>query len=144
LIPAFFALKTVRRFLFRTVSQTAVNYRGSSLSVGRAGTVHGGDRLPWVKTDLNGVDTDNFAPLTSLDWQVHVYGDAAPEVRTVCEGRKLPLHVFSWRPEVSRTGLLRNAVYLVRPDGYVALANPAGSAIAITSYLDARKLTRKR
>jgi 2-polyprenyl-6-methoxyphenol hydroxylase-like FAD-dependent oxidoreductase len=144
LIPAFFALKTVRRFLFHTVSQTAVNYRESSLSEGRAGKVHGGDRLPWVKTDLNGVDTDNFAPLTSVDWQVHVYGDAAPEVRAVCDGRKLSLRVFPWRPEVSRTGLLRNAVYLVRPDGYVALADPAGSAIAITSYLDARGLTQMR
>jgi len=144
LIPAFFTLKTVRRFLFRTVSQTAVNYRGSSLSEGRAGTVHGGDRLPWVKTDLNGVDTDNFVPLTSVDWQVHVYGDAAPEVRAVCDGRKLPLHVFPWRPEVSRTGLLRNGIYLVRPDGYVALADPAGSATAITSYLDARELTQMR
>jgi hypothetical protein len=29
----------------------------------------------------------------------------------------------------------------VRPDGYVALADPAGSASAIASYLDARKLT---
>jgi 2-polyprenyl-6-methoxyphenol hydroxylase-like FAD-dependent oxidoreductase len=144
LIPAFFALKTVRRFLFRTVSQTAVNYRGSSLSEGRAGTVHGGDRLPWVKTDVNGVNTDNFAPLTSVDWQVHVYGDAPPGVQAVCDGRKLPLHVFPWRPELSRTGLLRNAVYLVRPDGYVALADPAGSAIAITSYLDARELTQMR
>ncbi len=48
LFPVLFALKTVRRFMFRTVSQTAVNYRGSSLSEGRAGTVHGGDRLPWV------------------------------------------------------------------------------------------------
>ena len=28
--------------------------------------------------------TDNFAPLTSEDWQVHVYGDAAPEVQAVC------------------------------------------------------------
>jgi 2-polyprenyl-6-methoxyphenol hydroxylase-like FAD-dependent oxidoreductase len=144
LIPAFFALKTVRHFLFRTVSQTAVNYRGSSLSEGRAGTVHGGDRLPWVKTDLNGVNTDNFAPLTSVDWQVHVYGDAPPGVQAVCDGRKLSLHVFPWRPELSRTGLLRNAVYLVRPDGYVALADPAGSAIAITSYLDARELTQMR
>jgi len=44
----------------------------------------------------------------------------------------------------SRTGLLRNAVYLVRPDGYVALADPAGSAIAITSYLDARELAPMR
>ena len=51
LIPPLFALTAVRRFMFRTVSQTAVNYRGSSLSEGRAGAVHGGDRLPWVKTD---------------------------------------------------------------------------------------------
>ena len=129
--------------MFRTVSQTAVNYRGSSLSEGRAGTVHGGDRLPWVKTDSNGVDTDNFAPLTSLDWQVHVYGDAAPEIQAVCDARKLPLHVFPWRPEMSRAGLRRNAVYLVRPDGYVALADPEGSATAIASYLDARSLTTK-
>jgi 2-polyprenyl-6-methoxyphenol hydroxylase-like FAD-dependent oxidoreductase len=141
LIPLFFALKAVRRLMFRTVSQTAVNYRGSSLSEGRAGTVYGGDRLPWVKTKVNGVDSDNFAPLTSLDWQVHVYGDAAPDIRTVCEGRKLPLHVFPWGPEMSRAGLRRNAVYLVRPDGYVAMADPAGSAAAVTSYLDARKLT---
>ena len=143
LMPLLFALAPVRRFMFRTVSQTAVNYRGSSLSEGRAGTVHGGDRLPWVKADLNGVDEDNFAPLTSLDWQVHVYGDAAPEIQAVCDGRKLPLHVFPWRPEMGRTGLRRNAVYLVRPDGYVALADPEGSAAAITSYLDARKLTTR-
>ena len=57
------------------------------------------------------------------------------------DGRKLPLHVFLWRPEMGRAGLRRNAVYLVRPDGYVALADPVGSAAAVTSYLDARKLT---
>ncbi|HEY6419564.1 MAG TPA: FAD-dependent monooxygenase [Candidatus Binataceae bacterium] len=88
LFPALFKFAAVRRFLFRTVSQTAVNYRGSSLSEGRAGTVHGGDRLPWVKTDLNRGDENNFTPLTSLDWQVHVYGDAAPELRAVCDARK--------------------------------------------------------
>jgi len=144
LIPPLSALTSVRRFLFRTVSQTAVNYRGSSLSEGRAGRVHGGDRLPWVKTELNGVDSDNFTPLTSPDWQVHVYGDAAPEIQTMCDGRKLPLHAFPWRPEMRRTGPRRNAVYLVRPDGYVALADPDASAAAVTSYLDARKLTPAR
>jgi hypothetical protein len=41
---------------------------------------------------------------------------------------------------MSRAGLRRNAVYLIRPDGYVGLADPAGSATAIASYLDARKL----
>jgi 2-polyprenyl-6-methoxyphenol hydroxylase-like FAD-dependent oxidoreductase len=138
LIPAFFTVKTVRRFLFRTVSQTAVNYRGSSLSAGRAGKVHGGDRLPWVKTDLDGVCADNFAPLTSVDWQVHVYGDAAPEVQSVCDERKLALHVFPWRPDMNRVGLRRNALYLVRPDGYVALADPEAAATPFASYLDGR------
>jgi 2-polyprenyl-6-methoxyphenol hydroxylase-like FAD-dependent oxidoreductase len=138
LMPAFFALPMVRRFLFRTVSQTAVNYRGSSLSDGHAGTIHGGDRLPWVK---NGGGQDNFTPLTSLDWQVHVYGDRAAEIQALCDARKLPLHVFPWRPELGRTGLRRNAVYLVRPDGYVAMVDPKGSATAIASYLDARQLT---
>ena len=141
LLPLLFRLAAVRRFAFRTISQTAVNYRGSSLSEGRAGAVHGGDRLPWVKADVNGVGEDNFTPLTSLNWQVHVYGRAASEIQAVCDRRTLPLHVFVWRPEMDRAGLRRNAVYLVRPDGYVALADPAGSAAAITSYLDARKLT---
>jgi hypothetical protein len=113
---------------------------GSRLSEGRAGALHGGDRLPWVKADVNGVGQDNFTPLTSLDWQVHVYGDAAPEIHAMCEERQLPLHVFPWRREMDRTGLRRNAVYLVRPDGYVALADPEGSATAMTSYLDAQKL----
>ena len=138
LIPSLFTLTTVRRFLFRTVSQTAVNYRGSSLSEGRAGAVHGGDRLPWIKSGLDG---DNFRPLTSLDWQVHVYGDAAPEIQRVCDERKLPLQVFPWRTEAQRAGLRRNTVYLVRPDGYIGLVDPEGKATAITSYLDARELT---
>jgi 2-polyprenyl-6-methoxyphenol hydroxylase-like FAD-dependent oxidoreductase len=141
--PAVFAFGAVRRFMFRTISQTAVNYRGSSLSEGRAGTVHGGDRLPWVKTNMNGVE-DNFTPLTSLAWQAHVYGDAAPETQAVCDGRKLALHVFPWRREMGRVGLRRNAVYLVRPDGYVALADSDGGATAITSYLDARKLAPEK
>ena len=92
----------------------------------------------------NGVDQDNFAPLTTLDWQVHVYGDAGPEIKALCEGRALPLHNFPWRPQMGRTGLRRNAVYLVRPDGYVGLVDPDGRAAAVTSYLDARKLSTMR
>ncbi len=77
LMPLLFKFTAVKHLMFRTVSQAAVNYRSSDLSEGRAGDVHGGDRLPWVKADLNGAG-DNFAPLRSLDWQLHVYGDALP------------------------------------------------------------------
>jgi 2-polyprenyl-6-methoxyphenol hydroxylase-like FAD-dependent oxidoreductase len=141
LVPLVFAFRTMRRFMFRTVSQTAVNYRGSSLSEGHAGEVHGGDRLPWVKMDWNDEYRDNFAPLTSLDWQMHVYGEAMPRMRTLCNDRRLPLHVFPWRPEMKRAGLRRNAAYLVRPDGYVALADAEGRAATVASYLDERQLT---
>ncbi len=140
LLPRLLKIAPVRQFLFRAISQAAVSYRGSGLSEGRAGAVQGGDRLPWVKPALN-QGGDNFTPLTSLDWQVHVYGEATPEIQALCHERKLPLHVFSWRPEMNRTGLMRNALYLLRPDGHVALANPEGSMTAVASYLDSRKLT---
>ena len=45
--------------IFRTVSQITLNYRGGPLSVGSAGHVHGGDRLPWVAVD----GKDNFTSL---------------------------------------------------------------------------------
>ena len=137
--PALFSFTAARRFMFRTISQTAIHYRGSSLSAGRAGDVHGGDRLPWVPA--NPKDLDNFTPLMALTWQVHVYGDATGETQSACVERKLPLHVFPWRPEMDRAGLRRNAVYLVRPDGYVGLADASGSGAAITAYLDARKFS---
>src|SRR5262249_6976856 len=59
--PWLFRLPAVRRFAFRTVSQIGIHYRGSPLSVGAAGAVHGGDRLSWVRSPSGG----NFAPLTS-------------------------------------------------------------------------------
>jgi hypothetical protein len=42
-----------------------------------------------------------------------------------CAELQIPLHVFTWQPETRRAGFLRTASYLLRPDGYVALADPA-------------------
>jgi 2-polyprenyl-6-methoxyphenol hydroxylase-like FAD-dependent oxidoreductase len=137
LVPLLFKFPATRRFMFRTVSQASVNYRGSSLSAGRAGAVEGGDRLPWIVLDEA---RDNYTPLASLDWQVHVYGEPAPALEAVCGERKLPLHLYPWRPGMDKSGLKRNAAYLVRPDGYVALADAHASSIALVAYLDARNL----
>ena len=141
LLPSLFRMPAFRRLMFRTVSQTAVNYRGSRLSEGRAGSVRGGDRLPWVKTVADGVASDNFAALTSLDWQAHVYGDADPALRAMCGSRHITLTVFPWTAEARRAGLRRGAVYLVRPDGYVGLAASVGAAAALASYIDAHGIT---
>jgi hypothetical protein len=45
---------------------------------------------------------------------------------------------------MGRRGLQRDALYLVRPDGYVAFARPRGDASAVTDYLNARKLAQMR
>ncbi|MDB5458277.1 MAG: FAD-dependent oxidoreductase [Caulobacteraceae bacterium] len=137
LAPRLLALSLVRRFAFRTVSQLVVNYRHGPLSAGAAGDVWGGDRLPWVQFASGG---DNFEPLKSLDWQVHVYGAAPPGIQAVCQMRKLSLHVFDWRPDIRKAGLKKDAVYLVRPDGYLGLADPVGDPVRLTAYLDERGL----
>ena len=65
ILPYLTRLRGFRSLMFRTVSQIAVNYRQSPLSEGRAGGVHGGDRLPWVRAEAKpgpGGDTLNHSP----------------------------------------------------------------------------------
>ncbi len=137
MLPPLVRFEIVRRFLFRTVSQTAITYRHSAMSDGQAGDVHAGDRLPWVPFDSGAHGADNFATLRSLDWQVHVYGATQQEVRRLCAERHLPLHELPWRPATARAGLQRDAMYLIRPDGHVAFASVNQSGAALQRYLEA-------
>lgn len=127
LVPFLTGFSTVRRMMFRTISQVRINYRNTALSVGSAGEVHGGDRLPYV-TDHGG---DNFTPLQSMDWQIHIYGTPHPDFTSVAAALRLPLHVFASNDASDDAGLLRDAAYLVRPDGYVALAMPVQTAESV-------------
>ncbi len=143
LVPTLLSANASRRFLFRTVSQIAINYRSSDLSEGRTGKLHAGDRLPWLKIagSSQNAETDNFAPLGSLDWQVHYYGNAlCPDIGRLCTQRALALQTFPWRPEFSEQGVRENAVYLIRPDGYIALADPEAKARTLAGFLDAQGL----
>lgn len=136
-VPPLLSTKAMRRFLFRTASQTGINYRESRLSLGRAGGVQGGDRLPWIVLDepASGYE-DNHAPLAALDWQVHVYGEAEPALGDACRKRGLALHVFAWHDAMAEKGLERGAVYLLRPDGYVGLADATARPAMLEAYLD--------
>lgn len=107
-----------RSLMFKTVSQTRISYRECDLNHGKAGIVRGGDRLPWIRT----ADSDNFAALRSLSWQLHVYGDADPVFGSAAGQLGLPVHRFGWSEAAYEAGVGRDAAYLVRPDGYVALA----------------------
>ncbi|WP_435037402.1 FAD-dependent oxidoreductase [Pseudomonas neuropathica] len=130
LIPKMASFEASREFLFRTVSQVTLNYRGMPLSQGAAGHVHGGDRLPWAHDG----EGDNYEPLRQSCWQVHVYGDTSDEMIAWCHEHHLPLHVFDWRPAFETAGLGRNGFYLLRPDTYVAIADNSADPKVIERY----------
>jgi 2-polyprenyl-6-methoxyphenol hydroxylase-like FAD-dependent oxidoreductase len=129
-MPRLIGFDFAREYLFRTVSQIMLNYRDGPLSAGTAGHVHGGDRLPWAQANGG----DNFAPLAEPVWQIHVYGSVRPELATWCAARHIPLHRFDWSSEHETAGLARDALYLIRPDTYVALADTSGTADAVERY----------
>ncbi len=127
LLPAAARFEAFREWMFRTVSQIMINYRHCALNEGQAGDVHGGDRMPWT-------DEQSYAPLSRMIWQVHVHGIARPELEAWSRETGVPLHVFPWRPAHGEAGLAENALYLLRPDTYVALADPTGSAAVLEHY----------
>ena len=132
LLPALFELTAMRRLMFRTVSQIGLDYRGSPISAGKAGTVAGGDRLPYVAAPAG---RDNFTALASCSWQVHVYGGNPVSLSETCSRLDLPLHVFPWSAAAAAAGLKEGAAYLVRPDGYVGFAEPAAERQKLAAYL---------
>lgn len=133
LLPTLLRVPLTRRAVSTTVGQTRLGYRRSALSAGRAGRVRGGDRLPFV--DL-GSGSDNHEALADLDWQVHVHGAAGDSLRAAATRRGLALHVFGWTTTAQTAGLRRDAAYLVRPDGYVALADPTQDPGRLLAHLD--------
>ena len=130
LFPKAIAFEAVREYIFRPLSQITLNYRSGPLSASATGQVHGGDRLPWVP--ING--KENFGPLAAMTWQIHVYGVANAELAAWCAHHEVPLHVFDWRSEYRAAGLGRDALYLLRPDTYVALADTSGAPDALSRY----------
>ncbi|HET8935677.1 MAG TPA: FAD-dependent monooxygenase [Polyangiales bacterium] len=125
LLPKLASLEHAREFAFRTVAQLTLNYRGGPLSLGTAGHVHGGDRLPWV---VPAEGHDNYHWFDGKRWQVHVYGTVTVELENWCNTHALALHVLPWRAQYAAAGLAQDAAYLLRPDSYVALAADGGTA----------------
>jgi 2-polyprenyl-6-methoxyphenol hydroxylase-like FAD-dependent oxidoreductase len=136
LLPRVLGVRTAGKALFRTMSQLGIRYRESPLSEGGAGRIRGGDRLPWVRLESG---RDNYAVQDGLGWGLHVWGDVAPGVEAVASELKLPLHRFEWGAEAEAAGFMRDACYLVRPDGYVARADPEGAPDALRGYFLKRR-----
>jgi len=116
LLPIVTSLSLTRRMVFKMVSQIRINYHGSAISEGKAGAVKAGDRLPWVQS------LDSFKPLQSLEWQMHVYGEAKAAFVNNARDMGIPVHLFAADEAVKKAGIKPNSAFLIRPDGYIAFA----------------------
>lgn len=145
LVPLLFQFATVRRTMYRIVSQIAIQYPQSPLSHGPAGTINGGKRLPWVQLDHPiASPTDNFAGFSALNWQLHLDGESPADLKALCDARGVQFHPFSWTPAMHKAGLIRSAAYILRPDGYVGVVVPDADPNKISSYLGTWLLNKHR
>ena len=129
--PLLLRFTVLRRALFRLLSQIEISYHQSPLSAGSIAGARAGDRLPWVESQ----GSDNFAPLTSLGWQIHVYGKTSPALEQVAAAHRVPVHVFEWSNAARRAGLREDAIYVIRPDGYIGMATSKDESQALDEYL---------
>lgn len=117
-VPKLLHFKTLKKLIFKTISQTNLNYRHSELSTGEYGEIKGGDRLPWVHTN----NIDNFEPLKTCDWQIHSYGKVTQALKHLAFETGIPLYDVSWNRSINAKGIKEDSVFLVRPDSYVSVA----------------------
>ena len=128
-----YSFGSTRSALFRIISQTMLEYHHSPLSKGDAGKIRGGDRLPWLAPE----GYDNYVPLREMTWQIHILGTATKELVDWCEAHAIPLHNMAWKQEYADKGFAENAVYLIRPDTWIAMVDQQGRLSAITDYFTA-------
>lgn len=143
---AAFAMRfeAVQRVAFRTVSQTGIAYRGSSLSA-EAGQLpkdapRPGDRFPWLHLRFGTGDAveDSFERIADTSFNLILFGQAGPR-DTLGFGDRLAVHVVPADPvndaELKRAGISRRSFYLLRPDGNVGLAGLDWDAAVVKRYL---------
>lgn len=123
-------LSGARRAIFRQLSQLHIEYRQSPLSVGRLGKLHAGDRLPWIGNDPD----DNFRASTTRGWQIHTYGVVDDAFERMLNDAGWPVFGFQWDAKAAAAGLVENASYVIRPDGYIGFIQAQQDARAILDY----------
>lgn len=119
-------------YLYKFLSQTGLHYRESLLSEGSTGRLRAGDRLPWLRTDT----FDNYDCLNSMAWHIQIYGDTHSNFNSVANFRGFRIFEFTWSKEAEALGFARDAFYLIRPDGHIALCDLRQNTSVLKAYLN--------
>lgn len=117
--PLAMRMSMARTAFFRRVSQIAISYADSPLSDGEAGSITGGDRFPFVVDQRPVAATAEHAP---PGWTARLFAQPSDDLAVALRGAGFRVIVEPWTAEVGQSGLEHDALYLVRPDGYIAFA----------------------
>jgi 2-polyprenyl-6-methoxyphenol hydroxylase-like FAD-dependent oxidoreductase len=135
----------IQRFAFRTVSQTGINYRKSSLSKALDAlpfeAPQCGDRFPrlHLRLQANGPVDDTFQAFEDRCFNLVAFGQTAPASADLAFGDIIRTWSVPADPhndaELARVGIAQPSFYLIRPDGHVGLCGKTADASAISRYL---------
>ncbi|MEO7539285.1 MAG: FAD-dependent monooxygenase, partial [Pyrinomonadaceae bacterium] len=136
---ALFSLRAVKRFVFPRISQIAINYRSSPLSVTDGSfRVKAGDRMPWFKTQGESIYDRLREPL----FHHIVFTDGKQSIRPLPDDLNeswtgmIDSNVLDLTPEISGLFGTRNAFFLIlRPDNYIGLISQNFSPDVVRRYL---------
>jgi len=142
------SMKRIQSIAFRTISQTGIQYRESSLSRSLDGlpgdAPRAGDRFPWLRVKLrpDGPIEDLFEKVDDTRLALIVIGQPAPPAGAVDFGDLLRIHAVPADPvndaELARKRIPRPSFYLVRPDGYIGLCGARLEAATVARYVSER------
>lgn len=137
-------LRAAQRLAFRTISQTGIHYRGSSLAETAPGfpadAPRGGDRFPWlqlafepdepVESVYGRIDDTKFT-LILVGQPVPAGG--LPKMAGLLQVLAVPENPAN-EAELARKRIPSPSFYLVRPDGHVGLAGAELDVGALQHY----------
>jgi 2-polyprenyl-6-methoxyphenol hydroxylase-like FAD-dependent oxidoreductase len=118
LMRTFLSSRTLRRLMFRTISQTRITYRNSALSDGsRCGSIRSGDRFPWFEWESG----NSYDWLKSPGYVVLNFRQAPPHEPADWKGPVTRISVDGAAASAAiAAGLPRHGSVVVRPDMHVA------------------------
>ena len=142
------SLERVQMVAFRTISQTGIHYRNSTLSESLQGLPNSapraGDRFPWLRLKLrtNGSVEDLFQKLDDTRFSLIVIGQPTPLKEALGLGDLCPIYAIPANPindaELARAQIPQPAFYLLRPDGHIGLCGPRWETAAIKRFVSER------
>jgi 2-polyprenyl-6-methoxyphenol hydroxylase-like FAD-dependent oxidoreductase len=139
------SVERIQKFAFRTVSQTAINYRNGPLSKTLDGLPHkapqSGDRFPWLQLKLHpgGPVEDTFQTFEDRHFNLIAFGQTAPDDAALGFGDLVRTWAVPSNPdndaELARVGISLPSFYLLRPDGHVGICGKTLDMPALRRYL---------